>query len=98
MVEYGYSDKVQTRCSARRCTLLLVGVSLAMTISCRGGDRSGSTDTPSAQKSQNRTESADTSKSSPLRPTIRMRTNMGDITLELDAENAPNNTLNFLEY
>ncbi|MDW7644089.1 MAG: peptidylprolyl isomerase [Desulfuromonadales bacterium] len=31
-------------------------------------------------------------------PAVRLETSMGDITLELDAQNAPKSTANFLEY
>ena len=31
-------------------------------------------------------------------PAVRLETSMGDITLELDAQNAPESTANFLEY
>ncbi|MBI3835018.1 MAG: peptidylprolyl isomerase [Planctomycetes bacterium] len=66
-------------------------------VGCRGQRHKGDTESGGHPGSPGRSTSGDSSKPT-LRPTVRMRTNMGDIMLELDAENAPNNTLNFLDY
>ncbi len=67
----------------------LVATSFAFTVQAQ-------TAKPAAAKSA--AKPAATAPASSARPQVVLHTNMGDITLELDAEKAPKSTANFLQY